>query len=717
MKKTFVIVLLILSFACNQKNKIVKKEFHFPENVTTPDVEKRAKIFTAHGDNRLDNYDWLNGYFYKNVDSSKIVEYLTAENKYIDTMLAETKPLQKILYAEMKARIKEKDESVPVYKNGYYYYNRVEEGKDYFVYCRKKENLKAKEEVLLDVNKMAEGHSYFSASAFEVSPDNKLMIYAVDTLSRRQYKLFIKNLETGELLKDVIDNTEGYAVWANDNKTFFYVDKNKVTLLSEKIKKHTLGTTYENDVVVYEEKDKSNYIGVSKTKSNDYIFITSQSTLSSELRMIKANEPNASFVIFTPRMKDVLYDVEHQNNHFLITTNKDAINFKVVTAPLSNTNASAWIDYIPHRDSVLIEGITTFKNHLVISERKNGLLQIRVRKLSDSSEHYLDFGEPAYAAFVSGNPEYNAKVVRFNYTSLTTPNSVYDYDMDSKDKSLMKEQEVVGGYNKSDYITERLFATATDGTKVPVSLVYKKGFNKDGNAPCLLYGYGSYGNSLDASFSSNRLSLLNRGFVYAIAHIRGGQEMGRKWYEGGKMHNKINTFTDFISCAEYLIKEKFTSTKHLYTSGGSAGGLLMGAIVNLRPDLWHGVAAGVPFVDVLGTMSDANIPLTTNEYDEWGNPENKEDYFYMKSYSPYDNVTAKAYPNMLITTGLHDSQVQYFEPAKWVAKLRDVKTDKNLLLLKTNMEAGHGGASGRFKYLEDVALQYAFFLSLEGIGG
>ncbi len=717
MKKITVLLLLIVSIACNQKNKIVKKEFHFPQNVTTPDVEKRTKIFTAHGDNRLDNYDWLNGYFYKNADSTKIVDYLKAENKYTDTMMAETKDLQKSLYTEMKARIKEKDESVPVYKNGYFYYNRVEEGKDYYVYCRKKENLKAKEEILLDVNKMAEGHGYFSASGFEVSPDNKLLLYGVDTLSRRQYKLFIKNLETGELLKDIIENTEGDAVWANDNKTFFYVDKNKVTLLSEKIKKHILGTAYENDIVVYEEKDKSNYIGVSKTKSNEYIFITSQSTMSSEVSMIKANEPNATFAIFTPRMKDVLYDVDHQNDHFLITTNKDAINFKVVAAPLTNTNVAAWTDYIPHRDSVLVEGISTFKNHLVISERKNGLLQIRIRKISDSNEHYLDFGEPAYAAYISGNPEYNAKVLRFNYTSLTTPNSVYDYDMDSKDKSLMKEQEVVGGYNKSDYVTERLFATATDGTKVPVSIVYKKGLNKDGNAPCLLYGYGSYGNSLDASFSSNRLSLLNRGFVYAIAHIRGGQEMGRKWYENGKMHKKMNTFTDFISCAEFLIKEKFTSTKHLYTSGGSAGGLLMGAIVNLRPDLWHGVAVGVPFVDVIGTMSDANIPLTTNEYDEWGNPANKEDYLYMKSYSPYDNVTAKAYPNMLVTTGLHDSQVQYFEPAKWVAKLRDIKTDKNLLLLKTNMEAGHGGASGRFKYLEDIALQYAFFLSLEGIGG
>jgi oligopeptidase B len=707
--------LLLLFIACNSKNKVVKKEYLWPTTIVAPDVEKRPKTMVQHGDTRVDDYYWLNGFFYKNADTNKIVDYLKAENAYCDTMMAGTKSFQTALYKEMRGRIKEKDESVPVFENGYYYYSRVEEGKDYFVYCRKKENLKAPEEILLDVNKMAEGHNYFSAAGFAVSPDNKLMIYSIDTVSRRQYDVYVKNLETGAILSDHVSNTEGYAVWANDNKTFFYVSKNKTTLLSEKIKKHVLGTDETADATIYEEKDNTNYIGVGKTLSRQYIMISSAGTLSSEVRIINANEPNATFKVFTPRMKDVLYSVDHQNDKFLIVTNKDAKNFKVASCPLTATNVSNWKDYIPHRDSVLVEGIDAFKNHLVISERKNGLLQIRVQKLSDNSEHYLDFGEPAYTAFSGGNAEYDSKVLRYRYTSLTTPSSVFDYDMDSKDKKLMKEQEVVGGYNKSEYITERIFATATDGTKVPVSLVYKKGLVKDGTAPLLLYGYGSYGASMDASFNSSRLSLLDRGFVYAIAHIRGGQEMGRQWYEDGKMMKKMNTFTDFISCAEHLIKEKFTTKEHLYTTGGSAGGLLMGAVINLRPDLWKGVAAGVPYVDVINTMNDANIPLTTTEYDEWGNPANKESYFYMKSYSPYDNVTAKAYPNMLITTGLHDSQVQYFEPAKWVAKLRDLKTDKNILLLKTNMEAGHGGASGRFKYLEEVALQYAFFLSLESI--
>ncbi len=693
----------------------MKKEYQWPANVAAPDVEKRPKTMVQHGDTRVDDYYWLNGFFYKNADTTKIVDYLKAENAYCETMMAGTKPLQTALYKEMKSRIKEKDESVPVFENGYYYYSRVEEGKDYFVYCRKKETLKAPEEILLDVNKMAEGHNYFSATGFAVSPDNKLMIYSIDTLSRRQYHIYVKNLETGAILSDHISNTEGYAVWANDNKTFFYVSKNKTTLLSEKIKKHILGNDETADATVYEEKDNTNYIGVGKTLSRQYIMINSSGTLSSEARIINANEPNATFKVFTPRMKDVLYYVDHQNDKFLIVTNKDAKNFKVASCPLTTTDVANWKDYIPHRTDVLIEGIDAFKNHLVISERKNGLLQIRIQKLSDTSEHYLDFGEPAYTAFSNSNAEYDSKVLRYRYTSLTTPNSVFDYDMDSKDKKLMKEQEVVGGYNKTEYVTERIFATTTDGIKVPISLVYKKGVVKDGTAPLLLYGYGSYGASMDASFNSSRLSLLDRGFVYAIAHIRGGQEMGRQWYEDGKMMKKMNTFTDFIACAEHLIKEKFTTKEHLYTNGGSAGGLLMGAIINLRPDLWKGVAAGVPYVDVINTMNDANIPLTTTEYDEWGNPANKESYFYMKSYSPYDNVTAKAYPNLLVTTGLHDSQVQYFEPAKWVAKLRDLKTDKNLLLLKTNMDAGHGGASGRFKYLEEVALQYAFFLSLEGI--
>lgn len=715
MKKYFLSLLIFTVANSNAQNKIETNKKIWPMNVEIPDCEKRPKLMTQHGDTRVDDYYWLNGFFYKNADTTKIVEYLKAENKYCEKMMVNTKPLQKVLYAEMKGRIKEKDESLPTFQNEYFYYTRVETGKDYYVYCRKKETLNAPEEILLDVNKMAEGHNYFALGGVKTSPDNKLLLFSVDTVSRRQYTIYIKNLITGELLKDEITNTEGGGVWANDNKTFFYVSKNKTTLLSEKIKKHYLGEIEADDSIVYEETDNTNYISVSKTKLNQYIIINSSGTLSSEVRIINADEPNATFKIFAAREKNVLYSIEQQNEKFLVVTNKNAINFKIATCPLDATGSVNWKDFITHRENVLVEDIDVFKNYLVISEREKGLLQIRINNLVNGKEHQLNFGEPAYTAFTTSNAEYNTKVLRYNYTSLTTPSSVYDYDMETKEKKLMKEQEVIGGYDKSNYVTERIFATAKDGSKVPISIVYKKGLNKNGKAPLLLYGYGSYGSSMDANFSTNRLSLLNRGFVYAIAHIRGGQEMGRKWYEDGKMMKKMNSFTDFISCAEHLISNKFTSKKHLYANGGSAGGLLMGAIVNIRPDLWNGVAAAVPFVDVINTMNDANIPLTTNEYDEWGNPASKESYLYMKSYSPYENVTAKAYPNMLVTTGLHDSQVQYFEPAKWVAKLRDLKTDKNLLLLKTNMEAGHGGASGRFKYLEDIALQYAFFLSLEDI--
>jgi oligopeptidase B len=710
-------VCLFLLTACNQsRNKLVKKEYQWPRQVAAPVCEKQPKALTAHGDTRMDDYYWLNGYFYKTADSDRVVKYLKAENDYLDTMMAETRGLRTTLYDEMKGRIKEKDESVPVYKNGYYYYIRYVEGKDYYVYCRRKGSMEADEEVLLDVNEMAKGHGYYSVTGFSVSPDNRRLAFGVDTLSRRQYTLHVKDLATNTILEDNVTGTEGYAVWANDNQTFFYVSKNPVTLLSEKIQKHILGQPAANDAVVYEEKDKSNYIDVRRSLSGKYIFINSAATLSSEVRYISADMPQATFRVFQPRMKDVLYSVSHQNGRFLIVTNQNALNFKLMTCALDATTQDHWKEYITHRTDVLLEDVAAFRNHLVISERKEGLLQVRIIKLSDNSEHYLAFEEPAYLAYVAGNADYDTKTLRFNYTSLTTPNSVYDYDMDSREKKLRKQTEVVGGYDKSNYMTERIYATSKDGVRIPVSLVYKKGLEKNGQAPCLLYGYGAYGNSIDAMFSSNMLSLLNRGFVYAIAHIRGGQEMGRQWYEDGKMLKKINTFNDFIACGEFLIAQGFTSKEHLYASGGSAGGLLVGAVVNMRPDLWKGVVAEVPFVDVITTMSDPNIPLTTNEYDEWGNPANKVNYDYMKTYSPYDNVGAKIYPNMLVTTGLYDSQVQYFEPAKWVAKLRTVKKGDNLLLLKTNMEAGHSGASGRFKYLEDEALQYAFFLALEGIG-
>lgn len=709
------VLLPLLILSCNNKSEVKQTAYNWPENIAAPIAEIKAKELIAHGDTRIDNYYWMNDFFKKGPDSNKVVDYLTAENKYFDTMMSATQPLQEKMYMEMKGRIKEKDESVPVFKKGYYYYSRLVEGKDYFVYCRKKENLQATEEILLDVNAMAEGHDYFSATGFSISPDNKLMAYGIDMVSRREYKIYIKNLETGEIYKDEIPGTEGEAIWANDNKTIFYTAKNPVTLLSEKIKKHVLGTSAGADKTVYEEKDPSNYIGVGKSKSEKYILISSQATVSSEIRWINANKPNDAFAVFQPRMKEVLYDVDHANDRFYIRTNLQAKNFKIVTCAEDKMEAANWKDLVAHNDSILVSGFDLFKNFLAINERKGGLTQIHILSTQNSSSHYLQFKEASYIANISANPDYNTDIMRYNYTSLTTPNSVYDYDMVSKKTTLMKQQEVVGGYDPKQYETERLFATAKDGTKVPISIVYKKGFKKDGNSPLLLYAYGSYGISSDAYFSSIRLSLLDRGFAFAIAHIRGGQELGRYWYEDGKMMKKKNTFTDFIDCAEYLIAEKYTSTKHLYANGGSAGGLLMGAIANLRPDLWNGIIAAVPFVDVVTTMSDASIPLTTNEYDEWGNPANKESYDYMKSYSPYDNVEKKSYPNMLVTTGLHDSQVQYFEPAKWVAKLRVMKTDKNQLFLYTNMEAGHGGASGRYKPLKDKAREYAFLLALEGI--
>jgi oligopeptidase B len=702
-------------FSCNTKSDMKKTSYEWPADIAAPGCEKKPKQLIAHADTITDNYYWLNDYFKQGPDSSKVVAYLEAENKYFDTMMTGTKTLQEKLYTEMKARIKEKDESVPVFKNGYFYYTRVVEGKDYFVYCRKKGTLDAAEEVLLDVNAMAEGHNYFSATGFSVSTDNKLLAYGVDMVSRRQYTIHVKNLETGELLKDEVKNTEGEAVWANDNKTFFYTAKNVVTLLSEKINKHLLGTAATADKTVYEEKDPTNYIGVEKSKSDQYIFITSQATLSSEIKWLNANQPDGAFTVFQPRIKDVLYSVDHADKQFYIRTNLNAKNFKIVTCTDTKTDTSNWKDYVAHNEEILIQGFDLFKNFIAISERKNGLTQIHLLNKNDNTSHNLAFDEPTYTASLAYIPDYNTDVMRFNYTSLTTPNSVYDYNMVTKEKKLKKQQEVLGGFDVKDYVTERLFAIAKDGTKVPISIVYKKGLVKDGNAPLLLYAYGSYGISSDAAFNSARLSLLNRGFAFAIAHIRGGQEMGRSWYEDGKLLKKKNTFTDFIDCADYLIANKFTSTPHLYINGGSAGGLLMGAVVNMRPELFNGVVAAVPFVDVITTMSDASIPLTTNEYDEWGNPANKESYLYMKSYSPYDNVEKKAYPNMLVTTGLHDSQVQYFEPAKWVAKLREYKTDKNILLLHTDMEVGHGGASGRFKSLKDRARDYSFFLALEGI--
>lgn len=714
MKKIYPVLVSLTAILAFKETPVFFNDIYEWPNVTPPVADINPYSRTLHGDTVVDNYYWMIDYFKKGPDSSKVVKYLEAENKYLDTMMSGTKDFQQKLFTEMKSRIKEKDESVPVFKNGYYYYTRTETGKQYFKYCRKKGSLTAPEEILLDIDEMAKGHPYYSAAGFNISKDNKLLAYGTDTVSRRQYVIHIKNLKTGETYTDAIHNTSGNSEWANDNITLFYTAKNPETLLTEKIKRHKLHSNESRDVAVYEENDKSNYIGVGKSKSDSYIFIYTGGTLSSETRFINANEPDAAFKIFQPRMKEVLYNVTPLDNKFLIVTNWNAKNFRLMECPLDKTDSSNWKEVIPYRKDVLLSGIEEFKNFLVIQERKNGLVQLRIRNLKNNNESYLDFGEPAYAANVGANPEYNTTTLRYDYTSLTTPSSVYDYNMVTKQKKLMKQQEVLGGYDATDYVTERLYATAVAGTKIPVSIVYKKGFKKDGTAPLLLYAYGSYGYSTDAAFNSTRLSLLNRGFAFAIAHIRGGQDMGREWYENGKMMHKKNTFTDFIDCGRYLVNQKFTSKEHLYANGGSAGGLLMGAVVNMAPDLWNGIIAAVPFVDVINTMLDESIPLTTNEFDEWGNPKNKEAYMYMKSYSPYENVERKNYPNILVTTGLHDSQVQYFEPAKWVAKLRAMKTGNNVLLLKTNMNFGHGGASGRFDYLKDIALNYAFLCALEG---
>jgi len=707
------IVLGAILTSCTEQKK-TPSEINWPD-VQPPIAEIKPHHRVIHSDTVVDNYYWLNDYFKQGPDAEKVLQYLEAENTYTTAMMKDTEGLQARLFNEMKSRIKEKDESVPYFKNGYYYYRRTEEGKQYYKLCRKKGSLDAKEEILLDVDKMAKGFAYYAIGGYEVSPDNKLLAYGVDTVSRREYIIHIKNLETGEILQDRIPQTTGGATWAADNKTLFYTSKNPLTLLSEKIKRHVLGTSTEQDVVVYDEKDNTNYIGVGKSKNGKYIFIQSQNTTSSEVRYLSADNPYGDFHIFQPRRKNVLYSVVSLDDCFLIVTNDQAKNFKIVQTPLDKTQKENWKDYIPHRPDVLIEGIDEFKDFIVVSERKNGLNNLAIHNIHDHSQHDLEFGEAAYTVYPSTNEEYNTNKVRYGYTSLVTPSSTYDYNMQSREKTLLKQQEVLGGYDANKYITERLFVPVTDGTQVPVSLVYKKGTKKDGSAPLYLYAYGSYGSSTDATFSSARLSLLDRGFIYAIAHIRGGEEMGRQWYEDGKLMKKINTFTDFIDCGKYLIDQQYTSKGHLYAEGGSAGGLLMGAVINMAPDLWNGVIAAVPFVDVVNTMLDETIPLTTNEYDEWGNPNQKKAYDYMKSYSPYENIEAREYPNLLITTGLHDSQVQYFEPAKWVAKLRAIKTGNNVVLLKTDMAFGHGGASGRFDYLKDQALEYAFILKLEGI--
>ncbi|MFS4481971.1 S9 family peptidase [Hyunsoonleella sp. 2307UL5-6] len=681
-------------------------------NTQPPVAKKISHKLSIHNDTRVDNYYWLN-----NREDTEVLDYLNAENKYTKSVLKHTEDFQKQLFEEMRARIKEDDTSVPYKLNGFWYITKFEMGKDYPIYIRKKAHLNAPEELLFECNKMAKSHAYFKLGGISISPNNTMAAFSTDVVSRRQYAIQVKNLETGEIYNDKIENTTGSITWANDNKTLFYTKKDEITLRSHKIFKHVLGTSTKDDIEVYHETDDTFNTFIYKTKSKKYLVIGASSTLSSEYRILNADTPNDDFKVFQKREKDLEYSIAHYDDKFYIITNADAANnFKVCKTPERKTDKTNWEDVLPHRKNVLIEDIEIFKDYLVVNERENGLNNIRIISWNGLQDYYLPFDNETYNAYLGNNPDFDSNTLRYGYNGLTTPSSVIDYNFKTKIKEVQKEQEVLGGtFKKENYVSKRIWATARDGVKVPISIVHKKGIVLDGTSPLLQYAYGSYGSTIDPSFSSIRLSLLDRGFIYAIAHVRGGEYLGRDWYENGKLLTKKNTFTDFVDCSKYLISEKYTSSNHLYAYGGSAGGLLMGAIINMNPELYHGVLAAVPFVDVVTTMLDDSIPLTTGEYDEWGNPNDVEFYHYMKSYSPYDNIQSKDYPNMLVTTGLHDSQVQYWEPAKWVAKLRNLKTDNNKLLLYTDMDAGHGGASGRFESLKEVALEYAFLLDLENI--
>ncbi|WP_395044498.1 S9 family peptidase [Flavobacterium sp.] len=682
------------------------KELQAPIAKIIPhEIEKHKHI-------RVDNYYWLN-----DRENPEVIDYLNKENEYYNQSTQHTKAFQKDLFEEMKVRIKEDDESVPYFYNGYFYITRFEKGKDYPIHSRKKERLDAIEEILFDCNEMAKDFSYFNLNGISISEDNKWVSYGIDTVSRRQYTIQIKNLETNEILPLKIENTTGGATWANDNKTIFYSRKDEITLRPDKIFKHKLGSNSNDDQVVYFEKDDTFDVSVYKSKSKKYIIITSGSTLTTEYQILLAETPDKKFKVFQKRTRELEYSISHYEDSFYIVTNKDdATNFKLMKTPEAKTSKENWVDLIGHREDVLFEGIDIFKDYLVVSERSNGLNKIKIIPWNGSEAYYLPFDIETYTAETTTNIDFDTEILRYVYQSMATPSSMIDFNMRTKEKVVLKEQQVLGGtFDKNNYTEKRIWATATDGTKVPISMVYKKGIKLNSENPFLLYAYGSYGMNIDPYFSTARLSLLDRGFIYAIAHIRGGEDLGRSWYEDGKLLKKKNTFTDFIDCSKYVISQKYTSSKHLYAEGGSAGGLLIGAIANMAPEIYNGLIAQVAFVDVVTTMLDETIPLTTGEYDEWGNPNVKKYYNYMLTYSPYDNVEKKEYPNMYVSTGLHDSQVQYWEPAKWVAKLRSLKTNNNQLFLDTNMDTGHGGASGRFESLKEVAKEYSFLLDLEKI--
>jgi oligopeptidase B len=706
MKNVILLFVFNLIFATSCKNeKSDMKDAKQP-----PVAQIIAKKLEKHGDVRIDNYYWLN-----DRKNPKVIDYLHKENEYYESQTAHTKNFQKTLFDEMKARIKEDDESVPYFFNGYWYITRTEKDKDYPIYSRKKEKLTSAEEVLFDCNELAKGKKYFQLSGMSISSDNTMATFAVDTVGRRIYTVGVKNLVTGKILKDKISHAEGTAVWANDNKTIFYATQDKKTLRTDKIFKHKIGDATKNDLLVFHEKDETFNVDINKSKSRKYLMIQSGSTLTSEFQILDANTPDGKFKVFQKRTRGLEYSIEHFENSFFVLTNADkATNFKLMKTDENATAKTNWKDIIAHRNDVLLEDIEVFKNYLVVTERTNGLTKIRIMP-NGKPDYYIPFTSETYSAYTSVNVDFDTDILRYGYQSLTTPSSTIDFNMETKTKTVLKEQTVLGGFKKENYTEKRIWATADDGTKVPISIIYKNGLVLNGKNPVLQYAYGSYGYSMDCNFSTTRLSLLDRGFVFALAHIRGGEDLGRQWYEDGKLLKKKNTFADFIACSKFLISEKYTSNKHLYAEGGSAGGLLMGAVANMAPELYNGMIAQVAFVDVVTTMLDDTIPLTTGEYDEWGNPNDKKYYDYMKSYSPYDNVKAQNYPNMYVSTGLHDSQVQYWEPAKWVAKLRATKTNKNILYLDTNMDAGHGGASGRFEALKELAKEFSFMLDLEKI--
>jgi oligopeptidase B len=679
-----------------------------------PHAAKLAHQIEIHGDVIVDDYFWL-----RDKDAPGVMEYIEAENDYTEEVLAPHAVLKESLYQELKARVKEDDLSVPVKKDGYYYYSRVAAGKQYAIHCRKVGNLDSSEEIILDENQLAEGQPYFQLGTFSISPNHQLLAYAEDTDGSETYTLRIKNLETGELLPESIANTYYSLEWVNDNRTFYYtvLDEN---LRPYRLYRHTIGQPIARDELIYEEQDSQFFVGCDKSRDDRYIFLTTNGKITSEQYFVSADDPQGTFEIVTPRQKGHEYSATHHQGYFYILTNDRAQNFRIMRTLVSQPQQQYWQEYLPHDPERLLEGIDEFKDYLIISERYQGLGQLRAIEIHSKASHYLEFDDPTYLVFGAANWEYDTQTFRFGYTSLVLPMTVFEYDLrslsvgsaESRTKTILKQNEIPGGYDPSQYHSERIFARSHDGVEVPISIVYRRDCRRDGTHPLYLYGYGSYGASLDPGFSTNRLSLLDRGFVYAIAHIRGGSELGRHWYESGKFLQKKNTFLDFIACAEHLIAQKYTSAGNIAIAGGSAGGLLVGATINLKPELFKAAIAQVPFVDVLNTMLDDTLPLTQLEYDEWGNPADEEFYRYIRSYSPYDNVTAQAYPNLLITAGLNDPRVTYWEPAKWTAKLRSLKTDDNLLLLKTNMDSGHGGASGRYEYLKDIALEYTFLLSV-----